>query len=401
VLSPDNHGNTVYKPNQLLFVSAIEKTIPLVSPTVSQKETDMPTHLQIFKAGTHTPQSGQSIRFSEADLIKTIAAYDPAKHEAPLVVGHPAVDAPAYGWVTSLSFADGTILAEPGQVDPAFAELVNKGTFKKISASFYRPSAANNPVPGVFYLRHVGFLGGQAPAIKGLKSASFADSEEGVVSFGDYEDQIESGLWRRLKNWMIGKEGIDAAEVVFPEFELNTLAQDAYQPEAPDQTDSALPNFTEGSMNQKEFDEQKAALDTQAVAFAEREAALKVKEEALVIADNVNFAEGLVAKGILAPAQKESAVALLSLAAGLSAPVSFAEGKDHADILRDFLSNQPKIVAFGEFAGDAADEASSVSFAAPPGFTVDAANLELHNKALAYQQKNPGMEYMTAVKVCS
>ena len=131
--------------------------------------------LQIFRAGRHTAMSGAVLDFSDADLAATAAAYDPARSEAPIVVGHPKTDGPAYGWVRSLSFAEGGLEAEPHQVDPAFAELVDAGRFKKISASFFTPDAPNNPVPGVYYLRHVGFLGAQPPAVKGLRSPEFAD----------------------------------------------------------------------------------------------------------------------------------------------------------------------------------------------------------------------------------
>ena len=66
--------------------------------------------IQIFKPGTHTAMSGAVLAFSESDLAACAAAYDPAKHEAPLVVGHPKHDAPAYGWVKQLAFADGALI---------------------------------------------------------------------------------------------------------------------------------------------------------------------------------------------------------------------------------------------------------------------------------------------------
>ena len=137
--------------------------------------------LQIFKPGRHTAMSGVALAFSESDLAASAAAYDPAVFQAPIVVGHPKTDDPAYGWVSALSFADGALEASPEQVDPAFAEIVEAGRFKKISAAFYAPEAPNNPVPGVYYLRHVGFLGAAAPAAKGLRSPEFADAEEGVA----------------------------------------------------------------------------------------------------------------------------------------------------------------------------------------------------------------------------
>ena len=78
--------------------------------------------------------SGAALDFSVDDLAASAAAYDPALSEAPIVVGHPVTDAPAYGWVKSLAFAGGGLEAEPDQVDPAFAEMVAAGRFKKISA---------------------------------------------------------------------------------------------------------------------------------------------------------------------------------------------------------------------------------------------------------------------------
>jgi glycerophosphoryl diester phosphodiesterase len=46
------------------------------------------------------------------------AAYDPARHEAPIVIGHPATDDPAWGWIKSLTFSDGVLIAEPDQALP-------------------------------------------------------------------------------------------------------------------------------------------------------------------------------------------------------------------------------------------------------------------------------------------
>ncbi|MGL9719744.1 hypothetical protein [Symbiopectobacterium sp.] len=123
----------------------------------------------------------------------------PALHEAPIVTGHPTTDAPAYGWIKQLSAQGRDLLAEPQQVDPAFSELVTVGRYKKISASFYLPHAPNNPAPGALYLRHVGFLGAQPPAVKGLRAVSFADTEDGVVEFTEDLDDSHDSLLLRLR----------------------------------------------------------------------------------------------------------------------------------------------------------------------------------------------------------
>ena len=65
-------------------------------------------HIEIFKPGKHTATSGAVIEFTESQMQAAAAAYSPAVHEAPLVVGHPKDNLPAYGWVKSLQFADGS-----------------------------------------------------------------------------------------------------------------------------------------------------------------------------------------------------------------------------------------------------------------------------------------------------
>jgi len=366
--------------------------------------------LEIFKAGKHTTAAGQTLEFSEADLQATVAAYDPAKHEAPLVVGHPSIDAPAYGWVKGLSFAEGSMTAEPDQVDPAFAEMVNAGRYKKISASFYTPDAPNNPVPGVYSLRHVGFLGAQPPAVKGLKSASFAASEEGVVEFGDWADQVGAGLFRKLREWIIAKFGQDEADKALPGWDVDMVQTEAAQRDTGNEADSL---FAEGLKQKKEgttllTPEQIAAkeleLQQKETAFTEREANLLKQEQIVIHQAHLTFAEGLVKEGKLLPALKEQAVAMLDFASGLDAGqvVEFGEGEGKQTLalgesFKSFLSGQPKFIVFGETV-KAEGEKSTVEFAAAPGYAVDADSLEIHTKAIAYQGANPGVEYMAAIK---
>lgn len=150
--------------------------------------------IEIFRAGTHTTDDGQSVEFSEVTVRMMAAAYDPARYEAPLVIGHPATDAPAYGWVKGLEYADGRLSAYVDDLDASFAGAVKAKRYRNISASFYRPDAPHNPKPGVHYLRHVGFLGATPPAVKGLKAVNFADAgteaiaveiAAGAVQFGE------------------------------------------------------------------------------------------------------------------------------------------------------------------------------------------------------------------------
>lgn len=141
--------------------------------------------IEIFRAGTHTDNSGNQRTFTLADVQAMAASYQPQRHEAPLVLGHPNDNKPAYGWVKALQATpDGRLLMMADQIDAAFADGVQAGRYKKRSASFYPPGNAGNPTPGNWYLKHVGWLGAQAPAVKGLADASFGmPSSDGAVSF--------------------------------------------------------------------------------------------------------------------------------------------------------------------------------------------------------------------------
>lgn len=354
-----------------------------------------PNPIQIFKPGTHTAMSGTALSFSESDLAACAAAYDPAKHEAPITVGHPKHDLPAYGWIKSLAFADG-LEALPHQVDPAFAELQSAGRFKKVSASFYTPDSPQNPVPGVYYLRHVGFLGAQPPAVKGLRTPEFAEAEEGVVEFADWGDLQNASLWRGLRDWIIAKFGLDEADKVIPGYSVSSLEADAQQ-----ETDPApLPAFTEP---QPKGDEMSAEEKARLAALEAENATLKAESvqraNAARHADHAAFSEGLIKAGKLLPTQNDVCIATLDFMAGQETVVEFGEGeakKPLVDGFKEFLRALPKQVEFGELA-TSESSADTVEFAAPGGFSVDAERLEIHQKALAYQAAHPNTTYQTAV----
>ncbi len=156
-------------------------------PTVPRAEP-----IEIFRTGTHTPMQGGALTFSRETLRATAAAYDPARHEAPIVIGHPRTDAPAYGWVRRLKVEGDTLFAEVQDVDPAFAGLVRERRYSKISSAFWSPGCPENPTPGVYALRHVGFLGAAAPAVKGMKQARFASDATGVVTFAGIDADLEA-----------------------------------------------------------------------------------------------------------------------------------------------------------------------------------------------------------------
>jgi hypothetical protein len=354
--------------------------------------------IQIFKPGKRTAMSGVTLDFSDADLQATAAAYDPAKHEAPLVVGHPKHDDPAYGWAASLAYADGALEAMPSQVNADFADMVDAGAFKKVSASFYLPDAPNNPVPGVFYLRHIGFLGAQAPAVKGLRNPEFADAEEGVVEFAEWDDVDNASLWRSLRDWIIGKFGQEEADKVVPGYTVKNLEQSAQDELKESLNEESTAGAPAASFSEKGVTvtlEEKAALEAENAQMkqqlADSAARDKSTKAAAKHAEHAAFAEALVQEGKLLPVSKDVTVATMDFMAAQDVTVEFGEGdakKPLLDAYKASLQASPKLVEFGEVSGAGSDASGTVNFAAPSGYDVDADRLALHGKVLAYQTAN-------------
>lgn len=339
------------------------------------------TKLHIFRAGRHTTASGKSLEFTEAEVAAIAAAYDPAVHEAPIVVGHPKTDAPAYGWVRGLDAEGAELFAEPDQVEPEFAEMVRAGRFKRISASFYGPKSPANPTPGTYYLKHVGFLGAQPPSVKGLKAAEFAEEDDQAVTLEiDFSEATRAagygmaGVRRILsgmRDWMLASQGQEVADRVIPDYELEGLR--GVESELrhtsgndPDPVASyAAPEDT--SLTDKETDDMSGqdaktpediqrALDARAAELDAREAAFAESQRETRIQEDAELLDRLAEEGRIAPGLKAEVAAFMEcLDADPADAISFAEGapdETPRDWFRKLLDAQAKpLIDFSERAG--------------------------------------------------
>ena len=349
---------------------------------------------EIFRAGTRTDNNGRTITITPEQVAAIASHYSPSKHEAPIVVGHPSLNAPAYGWVGSLKAENGTLYADFAQVDDDFAELVRKGRYKKVSASFYPPNHPSNPQPENWYLRHVGFLGAHPPAVKGLAAIDFADDEDGVVSFGE-SDWVLARVLRNLREWLIGKDGLETADRVLPDWQIEAVAP------PPEPEPEAVPNnFSEPrdkddprTPEQQLETERKAREQAEAEAKQAREELAKLQAEQeksmrdAAHKQNADFAEGLIKAGSLKPADKDLIVAVLDFADyPEAAPADFGEGKKLSDALKDFLRGGKPILAAGEIA--TADKANpSPAGSSDFGEYADPAAQSHHERALALAKR--------------
>ena len=394
--------------------------------------------IEIFRAGRQTDMHGRVIEFSRQDLADMAANYDPALHEAPVVIGHPKDNTPAYGWVRGLQVDGDVLSAQLHQMDADFADMVRAGRFKKRSASIFLPDGTDNPTPGKYALRHVGFLGGAAPAVKGLKEVNFVGNDEGVAEFAEpirwWVFGYIADLFRGLREREIESNGLEKANQVFPSYQIDSIREAAREPSSMGISYAApfaaleihapptklSPNPAAGApaaglgtsndsngdsaMTQTPADfaarEQKIVDD--AAALAAREKTLVDRETKVRRDDAADFADGLVTAGKLLPKDKATVVELL-LALPIAAPLSFASGdetieKPAAELFRELLDGMPKQLNFSEKSGAEEVDAGSASFVAPAGTHVNADALELHRKALAYQAQHPGTSILAAAQ---
>jgi hypothetical protein len=375
-----------------------------------------PKSLHIFKPGTWLTLKGESIEFGEADLQATARAYDPKKGKAPLVVGHPKTDDPAKGWTVSLTANERGLFATADKVDPAFAESVRSGAYGTVSAKFYRPTDANNPVPGVWYLRHIGFLGAHPPGVKGLDDPEFAEGaddcvcfQEGVA-FGEWDAMTSANLWRQMRDWMVSKFGLEEADKVLPNYDVRALELGAQEDinARREVAASSGPAFGEGATTTTTDNpppKESAVTDQEAAQLREQNAALARQNEELTRAaqqratqqirdENVAFAEGLAAEARIPSAMKDQ-VAAIGAQLQSTPDVEFGEGeakKPMHQVFRDLLQALPPAVEFGEAATRdrvAGDDSAAFAEGADP----DRAALD---KRIREHAATNGMSYAAA-----
>lgn len=260
--------------------------------------------IEIFRTGTHTSVEGTTVHFGIADLQAAVDAYDFASDPAPIVVGHPKMDAPAYGWAERLELDGETVVAIPRDVEPSFAEAVNAGRYKKVSASWYPSDHPSNPKPGSLYLRHIGFLGAHPPAVKGLAPVSFSEAQQAGCITVENPNQ---------ETFMGGK--------------------------ADEKTELS-------------FAERVTALDAREQAIKDREDAAAKAAQAAQHASNLSFAEAQVAAGLLLPAGKDLAVLVMDDLESV-ATISFGEGDGKVELtpnaaFRKLFDQAVPMISFGE-----------------------------------------------------
>lgn len=358
--------------------------------------------IAIFKTGTHTATNGDTLSFTTDYLKEVVASYDPATHESPAVIGHPKDNHPAYGWVKALSFDEGsgTLYANFEQVDPTFEAMLKAGRFKKRSASFYPPTHPSNPTKGKPYLRHVGFLGAQPPAVKGLPDMAFSElsgeQDCPIVEFAELPFVTNPNI------------RADTGTDTLPAITKDTFMNTKTTPEQPaDASDAAFHHLAQDNTaktaesgadatgkDHSELVAKEQALAEREKALAEREAAFAKQQQEIKEQDFSEFAEGLICKGQLVPAEKSAIVDVMMDLDAVGKTFDFSENgkvaqKSSVDVLKGILSRLETTVDFGEHTADDPNERVIPSHIAPDS------DDELDKQIRDYAQKH-GLSYPEA-----
>jgi len=298
---------------------------------------------EVFRAGSY-PQGN----FSENDLQEVVDNYDPQQHEAPVVVGHPQKEDPAFGWVEAVKQEGGKLLARFKQIVPEFAEAVNQGRYKKVSVRLRKKDNGWN-------LIHVGFLGAAKPQVEGLESIQFSPEEEEGIS-------LECDFSRREENVMPNVDEAQIREQIRQEIEA-------------------------------EFSEERQKFSQE---LADTKKRLKETEMRGFIDEN---------KKKLPPAVRTGLVEFMaSLPEEVTVEFDEEEGKkakkSPLEFFKDFIAKLPEQADFGEVGkGDEGKPADTKDFDAE-GQQVDEESAELHRKAVEFAEKN-NVSYEDAVLAVS
>ena len=336
---------------------------------------------EIFKTGSHTSDKGIQKEYSLDDLNFIAQSYKPDEDEAPIVIGHPVANSPAYGWVSSLEVTeDGKLVADAPdeKLHPDFLSAVQEGRYKKRSISL-TPEGK---------LRHIGFLGGAAPAVKGLADIQFSQPSSTVIEFE--LDEVIPGSSSRAETRDDGDQlnnNTSTLDNITNQLNaINETIKSMFYRD-PDQSGQLNNNFSETQYNE---------LSTKFTLLSNEINSLKSK---ITKSEFESLLENKLGVGSLTPAIKDKLLAVSNFAEAQNFSADFSQDKFNKDLnvlLTDLVNAFPKVIYYENFAEKPEFEADKLTdeFA---NYSVDAESKALHNKALALSKKE-NITYLSAVK---
>lgn len=336
--------------------------------------------IEVFRAGSHTDSKGRACSFTEADLDQM--ASNVTLGAPPAVLGHPKHNDPAYAWA-ELKRAGASLFAKFSDINPDFEAGVASGAYRNRSVSIVKDAEHG------WRVQHIGWLGAAPPAIPGLKPvdlADFAAQSTDVHSFMDSDDLPIAWafgdvavLFRRLRDWLISKDGIEAADQVLTDYQITGISEQAARiREAALREAEASPFFTQqtgAAMAFQQADLDRVAAETEARVRAETAAQFTAQSTALQQLQSERQAErigaqiaGWKAAGLVTPAEepglREFMAAFESAAAEFTFTAASSEvKKTPAQWFAEFIAGRKPVVKLGASLVDPGHDVQPVDLA--------------------------------------
>ncbi len=329
---------------------------------------------EIFRTGSWTSDKGITKEYTEADLDKIIENYN-SEDPAPIVIGHPTTNAPAYGWVESLKRIGDRLIAVPKQLNEKFVDLVKNGAFKKRSIS----------ITPELKLNHIGFLGAAAPAVEGLSEIQFSQEIE-LDNYSSAIDDVRSILRESAQNTMDLPDDVsnnEAIEQLNNDNQSNNIDYAAAIKEINTIVSELKQNFSQ--LSDKELNKIHNRINELQFSMQVNDFELRLNEK--------------LAYGNLTPGMKTKIMDLVSFLQKQNfsnSEFSFDKYISSAkDLILDFVEAIPKIIYYENFAQK--EESKHIATDEFEDLNLDEESLELHKKALHYMKQNEGVEYVEAI----
>lgn len=375
------------------------------------------TWIEVFKTGTHTSGNGITKTYTEADLDNIVSKYNGQKdHEAPLVLGHPATDDPAYGWTKELKRNGQKLLAFVDQIADDIVKGVTDGNWKKVSIALYPDGL----------LRHIGLLGATPPAIKGLAPVQFAEGkefDEYIWATDETRMPVVGRVLSSIRDFIIEKFGLDTANKIIDKDDVAYLQKsvDENLIIVPADKPAVDPSFSEQNLLEEEIMEKLRAqvtdlenkLKAQGDQFQEaltkglsdltnliNAQAKSTAETAKVTAFETaktsfaNYCETLCKEFKLLPAEKESVIEEYCELFRAEQGMTFAEGiVKPSEKMKERLGKRTALYVPGKTFADGSKVSIPNADAkeVPAGFeklNVDPASIDIDKQIREYAEKN-------------
>jgi hypothetical protein len=315
----------------------------------------MEIEVEAFRADTKASKGLTSAHIAEAASL-----YDADKAPAPLVFGHPKDNSPALGLIKKARADGNKLFVTLANIADEVVQGVKEKRILGRSVAFWDPRHPSNPNPGKYSLRHLGLLGGQAPAIPGLPALKFS---------ADDDEELNE----------------PAEAVVFAVEEAPTPVQTITEP-APQPEPKPEPTMTEQEIKdlqaradkaEREAADLRKAEEDRQKEFAASEATRRETEDKAAL-------DKLVGEGKLLPAERDDLAKLFSTLP--TQALTFSAGESEPRIaLASFLDKLPKRTPVGE--GRTSPEGKDFSVTDAQKAADDA--LKARNQRLAEAHKTP------------